>query len=243
MFTASDFHHADDVARRLYKLADEAAPSAPRIGDLNITDILKAQAAGYVDGTAERLHGQSMTGIAKTFERIGRELGNRGLHHFLITPVYKTAVGEDGLQRLVMEVVGCDKQGNIRMDAARETLEKYGYHNRVVYCTHTPGETNQDTGVPVYHPNNMFSDDYFHAAMEVYSDSPHCRPGEFAFHIEILRGQLALWYLGQQELNDQFDFSVKGMVNRIESPTDGGNFFKDFEAALLEAGLETFATA
>lgn len=243
MYAPTDFVVVDDLARHLYKLADENAKESPLIGELKVTDILKAQAAGVLNGTAERLHGQSMAGIAQTFVRVGRTLAEQGDPQYSFLPVYKTTTGEDGVKRLIHVPSGFDKQGNIKYDVSRQTLDDFGYHNRVVYCTADPRETNEDTGVPVYHPKNFFSADFFHKAMAVYSESNHCRPGEYVFHIEILRGQLALWYLGQQDLDGvNFDFSVRGMVDRIDD-NNVGKFLETYRVALVNTGLDRYVAA
>lgn len=176
----------DEKAQTLFAAAEQLESESPKIGNFRITDGLKGLAVGLVNGTAERLTGKSMTGIHTTLARVGEQLKDNGIAYGSIRPIYELT--EDGT--VVYETHFDTETGEPVFAPVRQTLKGLGYSDRAVYST---CKVDEDTGRISYHPATLFSEDFLVQGMEAYVASPHCRASDWIFHLEILRGQLAVW--------------------------------------------------
>lgn len=239
----ADSFKFNSYAKALYDMAEDVDPVSPNIGNFRVTDGLKALAVGLVAGTAERLHGRPMAGINKTLQRIGDTLVGQGFKNYALAPYYETKIGEDGKPMLMYEqtpVKTGKHEYEIVMMPRRVDLDGYGFTGRHVYCTYTYGSDVDNNGVPEYRPSLVFTEDFANVAMQAYVESPHCRPEDFAFHLEILRGQLVLWYTSQRDE----DTSRHYAVNLIETANEHGveTMIARYTQNLLNAGVQTFVT-
>lgn len=223
----------DIAAHYLFELAEANEANSPNIGGFRVTDGLKAHAVGLINGTAERLNGKSMTGISKTLERVGRGLeSEHGRNGFAIRPVYKT----DPLGSTIYTARYYQDNGDITMAPTPDTLDSFGFKGRVVYST---CDLDPETGeVASYHPVNTFKPEFLTDGMRVYIGSNHCRADEWVYHVEMLRGQLALWAAAPQ----MEDTSTKYTKTLINLAGDRGyDYMIDkYSSDLRNAGLESF---
>jgi hypothetical protein len=231
--------NVDDAAKALFQLAEEAMPYAPTIENFNVTDGLKAQAVGLVRGTAERLHGRSMAGITNTMVRVGKSLGEINGLICQIGPVYETLKNDDGSYRLVYEphpVITASGKQEFVMRRRRASIDAFGYNNRTVYSTYLQTETD----APDYRHGVMFTNDFTAKAMFAYTASPHCRADDFAFHMEILRGQLVLWGVAPNMVEPSVDYTLE-LLN-MASNTSVNAMLESYEQDLIKAGAREIVT-
>lgn len=231
------------LAHKLYDLADSIGPDSPRIGNFRVTDGLKALSVGLcANSTAECLNGRAMSGIYKTLQRIGKGLVDQHNYNCAVTPIYCTATNEGGVTALVYEpvdVVNNNKEIETILMPVKEKLQGFGFDNLAVYTTCMHG-TQLDSQGPTYTHSALFSDSFYARGMDQYAVSPHCRPGDYPFHMEIVRGQLAMW-AASKDMPDTSMGYTKNLLTLAEAQ-GVESMVRTFTQDLKDSKLEEFVT-
>jgi hypothetical protein len=168
-----------------------------------------------------------MSGIHQTLKRIGAALVNE-FPECAVTPMYRTNKNEDGTTSLVyapVDIVHNDGEIEQLLMPVKEKLQGFGFGSLAVYTTCMAG-TELDSQGPTYTHSAVFSDRFYARGLDVYIKSPHCRPDDFPFHMEIIRGQLAMW-AASRNMPDT-------------STTYTHNLLKTYEAEGLKPMLEQY---